>query len=1141
MKYSDIITLQDYFHPVFNLQNEATGYWKQFIPTPQFNTLLEKTLDAVASNIPAKRKSIWVQGHFGTGKSHAGAVIKHLLCDNFSEINDFINDRIENQDIKNKLNSFRKEKKYFPIVLSGVEGAYNPRTFTLSIERTVKESLKKAKYNIAVNSDFEQAVKELEENPLLKDFDEIIAKEPELRAIAKTKENIIKKLKNNDIEAITTLEEVLSNYSVQLSPGNITQWLSQVESEIKSQNIADGLLILWDEFTSVVNTINSGISNLIQKVAELSEKQNVYLFLISHRHVEQLSEFTKDDVSKMKDRFHIERYDMETITTYHIMAASIKKLDANKYDNMRKMQMEKNDNFEKLITYLTENTTQQSKQDILNLYPLHPYSAFLCSSIAGQIGSANRSVMKFLYDNENGFSAFLNHSSNENDMNLLTSDMLWDYFLDEFNDRGGEKYSMVVQTYFTHKNTVHLQGIEFEKVFKGILLLNAMKNTFEKEQVLPSQSNIIKLFEGIEFATSIEDILEYFSQNQIVSRDPSDNFLIAFSSLPIQEINTEIQRLQINYKDATQILDYDPEYRNTIKKIFENSLVREPELLYLSCSNDEAFIKSKIRQGFKQTYALPLVLLFANNNQELQTMKEIVQKFAKEEFQNKIFIVFDEYFDHDGLQKTQFIKYEATRIVATRRNSNDTAQSNAKNAKLIITNWINRLKQGNYKLYFNEEHFNGNVTQLASYLNNNIGYKIFSSGYEILPYFRINRESFYVTFKNKCSTPPEAMLMKNTRDEAESKFISNTNPAKSLFKNNDDYVVDSNLELKSDAQGNHPLVLAQKEVKKLLEKAKSTYSSSFNLGKVLHNLTRPPFGYYYNIPSVALLSYAMRQYVNELYISGLDTPITADLMKEKIGDIFTFWKDEKNENKLLVRFGSKEESVLKEQLIKIFDLEEITPKSGQDAIELSSITNVRWAIDSLFLTKRTKNPLWTLKYMDNISDSVKILIDKLNALIQNQNKTNQIEELKEILELLKGNLIDFQRILLQQTNFDVGFRNFVRQVESRFQESWWDELLSYLSQILPPEIGKSWKEDDVEKAVLRFYGNKIAPPAPLPTVSPSPTIHTQISEPVFVEKVSRIRNKINNASYSVPALKYILLQVLEKFPQVADIIDENLE
>ena len=72
MKYSDIISLQDYFHPVFNLQNEAVGYWKQFIPTTQFIDLLIKTLDAVSSNVPAKRKSIWVQGTFGTeiGRSH---------------------------------------------------------------------------------------------------------------------------------------------------------------------------------------------------------------------------------------------------------------------------------------------------------------------------------------------------------------------------------------------------------------------------------------------------------------------------------------------------------------------------------------------------------------------------------------------------------------------------------------------------------------------------------------------------------------------------------------------------------------------------------------------------------------------------------------------------------------------------------------------------------------------------------------------------------------------------------------------------------------------------------------------------------------------------------------------------------------
>ena len=121
MKYSDFITLQDYFHPVFNLQNEASGYWEKFIPTSQFNTLLEKTLDAVSSNLPASRKSIWVQGTFGTGKSHAGAVIKHLLCDETNDISEYISCRIENPNLRNRLTALRNNKRYFPVVLSGVD------------------------------------------------------------------------------------------------------------------------------------------------------------------------------------------------------------------------------------------------------------------------------------------------------------------------------------------------------------------------------------------------------------------------------------------------------------------------------------------------------------------------------------------------------------------------------------------------------------------------------------------------------------------------------------------------------------------------------------------------------------------------------------------------------------------------------------------------------------------------------------------------------------------------------------------------------------------------------------------------------------------------------------------------------------
>ena len=63
MKYSDFISLQDYFHPIFNLQNEASGYWEKFIPTSQFYNLLTKTIDAVSSSIPSNRKVFGFKEH----------------------------------------------------------------------------------------------------------------------------------------------------------------------------------------------------------------------------------------------------------------------------------------------------------------------------------------------------------------------------------------------------------------------------------------------------------------------------------------------------------------------------------------------------------------------------------------------------------------------------------------------------------------------------------------------------------------------------------------------------------------------------------------------------------------------------------------------------------------------------------------------------------------------------------------------------------------------------------------------------------------------------------------------------------------------------------------------------------------------
>ena len=84
-KYNDIITLSK-TRTVYNIREEAPSDWKTFIANDQFNKVLDTTIKAVLNNDTEKHKSLWVVGTYGTGKSHAAAVIKHLLCDPIDEI-----------------------------------------------------------------------------------------------------------------------------------------------------------------------------------------------------------------------------------------------------------------------------------------------------------------------------------------------------------------------------------------------------------------------------------------------------------------------------------------------------------------------------------------------------------------------------------------------------------------------------------------------------------------------------------------------------------------------------------------------------------------------------------------------------------------------------------------------------------------------------------------------------------------------------------------------------------------------------------------------------------------------------------------------------------------------------------------------
>ncbi|MDD4250503.1 MAG: DUF6079 family protein [Methanosarcina sp.] len=117
--YSDYIHLDKNFKEVFNLEDDTKkGHlWTRFIFTNHFKKMLEDISFIFSDERVNERKGILLTGKYGVGKSHATAVLSHLLWDDPNDIQSILldaKDRME--ETGSVLYLFRQEKRYFDSV-----------------------------------------------------------------------------------------------------------------------------------------------------------------------------------------------------------------------------------------------------------------------------------------------------------------------------------------------------------------------------------------------------------------------------------------------------------------------------------------------------------------------------------------------------------------------------------------------------------------------------------------------------------------------------------------------------------------------------------------------------------------------------------------------------------------------------------------------------------------------------------------------------------------------------------------------------------------------------------------------------------------------------------------------------------------
>lgn len=1069
-KYSDIITIRE-GKPAYNIANEEGGQWTSFIANKQFNDILKTVIKSVRNTDIDAHRSFWISGTYGTGKSHAGAVIKHLLCDEVEQIREYVDNEYKEKEydlLRQDIYSLRQSKRLFPVMLYGQSNISHKEDLSLQLQRAISESLQKAGISITVKTDFDNLVEHIDKQPDL--WNLLIEKSPQLASVAPTIEKLKNKLQNKDNSTFAKVVEAQRSTGIDIRLANtkLAEWFFEVQNELANQKDKygyDGLLVIWDEFTDIAaSDIGPSLLVALQEIDEkvMNKENNSYFFYISHPSA--LNGLDNQEREKTKGRYHFMQYQMETVSAFKIMSRKFRLADSATAEEQKAIA---NRFFAKpgcnsLLSLFAPDSTKQeeTQKDLFNLFPLHPSTANLATYYAREAGSSSRSVFEFIGNND-AVKVFLDDENHFLNGDVITADYLWDYVQEVFN-ADVLKYGVVTERYNARHLEVEANGYEYSAVFKGILLLNALNNIAASDTVTPTGGNILNLFTGTSVEPILDEILKYFDEHSIIQRLPGDDnglYSIQFSALPTKEIEDEKNNLKNSeFKYTEKLLNFnDVQVRKIIDSWLSNVIRQYQYKIFSKNANDSLFL-NQIDNCYKQAkpYELFLAMLFGRNLNEVNALKEIANNNSSDErFANVVFVVFEEPFSDKNYER--FIEFMANSKCAGKYNQMEQQKTHLENAFSLVKDWLNSVRRNNFTYYLRGEKGFGSTQKITSTINEDIITKIFSKGPEAITFLRRVPNTFWK--KQSSKTMADNFLSFSTKQEILDKCTGPMQPMRFVLQD----MVNENLEWVDGVDTNHPLYVISSFVDNKFKH--TSKSEQFNMGERLKELSLPPFGLYQSYASMGMVAFAMRKWVKQIFdLNG--KPRDVKNMVDDVVELFSAWEKDKESNKLEFRFETKESRNVCDTLIKTFKLNNLKGYS-----EISSLTDARNAFKYGYLTEKGF-PLWSLKYYDEgIKDGIKTLLDNVLRIIATDN-TRDPKLLNDTLDGFQTYKFELGNYLNDAEAFKKGFENYLLQLPNiKFQVNEFDEAFDYLEHHLQNSKGL-WSEEEVSKEISNWRAYK---------------------------------------------------------------------
>lgn len=701
--------------------------WTSFYPHETFVKLLEKTHIMLSGK---DSRSLWVEGAYGTGKSHAALTVKSMLEASDDEIRAYFKDYGLRDDLCQQLITDKSNGRLITIHRIGSASIRSDQDLILALQDSIAAALQEHGItNRGEASLKESALRWLEDKEANRVyFDSLIQEDKYMWDFGgKHVNEVISVLKNSEDEAavskmmrnILKVAEDNGITALRLDIPAMCDWIKSIIDE----NDISAILFVWDEFTEYFQNNQNALTGF-QTLAEISESHPFYFLIVTHESSSLIQD--KDMRKKILNRFVGDvtvRIEMPENMAFRLMAQAMKTTDDPVLlPEWTKYKGDLNEGLTSvrntIIASAKKHSTMGQKTvisdtELQSIVPIHPYAALLLKHMSVAFNSNARSMFDFIISNDmsdaKGFKWFINEYGPEESINLLTIDMLWDFFTGKDQNGLNDDVRVILDSFGLLKKGSLTP--DQERVFKTVLLLEAISLRVGNVELLrPNEQNIDLAFVGTDWSKGkARNIAAGLCQQGLLFEKPVGNGLKEYTVANRDDDIGKINKLKADIRNSTKTQDLIVS-ADLMSAVQLPVAIRPRFVMEGAASSNLTPVSSKL-SGQSKPNRFKTVVAFALNDTEAATIRNAILK-AIVQPSNELFYIECLTPMGDDLLSRYVENMAYSKNYA--QNDRQRAMGFETQAKKCLTEWKQRISAGAFILYTPEHKSGTRVANLAA-------------------------------------------------------------------------------------------------------------------------------------------------------------------------------------------------------------------------------------------------------------------------------------------------------------------------------------------------------------------------------------------------------------------------------------------